>query len=71
VARPAPPARPALPALVVFAIACARKNERLSSDTVRSTLFSFTSGGTCSRAREKFSNRLDPGGDDEARTCWA
>ena len=44
---------------------CARKNDRLSSDTVRSTLFSFTSGGTCSVPGEKFSTALMPGGDDQ------
>ena len=42
---------------------CARKNDRLSSDTVRSTLFSFTSGGHLQRAGREIQDRLDAGGD--------
>ena len=42
---------------------CARKNDSDSSETVRSTLFSLTSGGTCSAPGEKFEHGLDPGRD--------
>ena len=38
---------------------CARKNDRLSSDTVRSTLFSFTSGGHLQRTGGKVQHRFD------------
>ena len=44
------------------ASARARKNDRLSSDTVRSTLFSFTSSGTVQRARREVEDRLHAGG---------
>ena len=44
---------------------CARKNDRLSSDTVRSTLFSFTSRRHLQRAGREIQDRLDAGGDDQ------
>ena len=50
---------------------CAEKNDRLSSDTVRSTLFSFTSGGTCSAPGEKFRTALMPAATTRLTTCCA
>ena len=50
---------------------CARKNDRLSSDTVRSTLFSFTSGGACSVPGEKFRTALMPAATTRLTTCCA
>ena len=63
-------ALPALPPVLPYPAysspsPCARKNDRLSSDTVRSTLFSFTSGGTCSAPGREVQHRLDAGGDDQ------
>ena len=43
------------------ALPCARKNDRLSSDTVRSTLFSLTSGRHLQRAGREVQHRLDAG----------
>ena len=50
---------------------CARKNDRLSSDTVRSTLFSFTSAGTFSVPGEKFRMALMPAATTLLTTAWA
>src|SRR6478736_5118127 len=50
---------------------CARKNERLSSETVRSTLLSFTSGGTVSAPGEKFSTAFIPAATTMLTTAWA
>src|SRR5918993_303627 len=49
----------------------ARKNERLSSETVRSTLFSFTSGGTLSAPGEKFRIALIPAATTRSMTGCA
>ena len=75
---PCPPFLPFLPLLPSLpcsysssASPCARKNDRLSSDTVRSTLFNFTSGGTSSAPGEKFRIALIPEATTRLRTFWA
>src|SRR4029434_3540853 len=50
---------------------CARKNDRLSSDTVRSRLFNFTPRGTLIAPGEKLRIALTPAATTMLTTCWA